>query len=367
MKIAYISHHKRPCYEFNWFSEMDFEKIKFLDTDFKYYPEKHSKNVEYCKVDYAENIFANKFFHSTASLIRYKNFESYLEDVDVIIVLEVFSSLSRQFLQYCKNKNKKVVVLVYELIKTHPLYYIPTHFFNRRYCIANADLFVCVSDKAKEHLLSLGAENNKIKVVYPGIETGVFYPTKDIDSRNGIVFVGKAEFHKGIDIFLNLAYEIKKDFKDLNIGIIGSGRYRDDILNMQKKIEGLKYIEVIDNNKIPLVLNEYQIYVLPARDTYKFGLKIGSEQFGFTLVEAMACGLAVVSTKCGAIPEIITPVNFTCEQDDYRCLYGRIVELLKNRENIYKISTNNIQVAKKRYDIKNQSFKLKEVLENVAN
>src|SRR5947209_6160101 len=122
MKIAYVSHHGRPCYEYDWFSKLNFEAVKFIDTDFSKYPANPALNIEYCKASYKEVPILNQLFHSTAAPVFYKDFEKCLSDVDLVIVLEVFSSLSRQFVEYCKKNNKKVVVLVYELIATHPIY-----------------------------------------------------------------------------------------------------------------------------------------------------------------------------------------------------------------------------------------------------
>jgi len=78
-----------------------------------------------CKVNFKENKLLNKLFHSTASIVRYKDFEKYLVDVDIIIVLEVFSSLSKQFVKYARKTNKKCFVIVYELIPNHLIYKIP--------------------------------------------------------------------------------------------------------------------------------------------------------------------------------------------------------------------------------------------------
>jgi glycosyltransferase involved in cell wall biosynthesis len=50
------------------------------------------------------------------------------------------------------------------------------------------------------------------------------------------------------------------------------------------------------------------------------------EQFGFTLVEAMASGLPIVSSNTGTIPEIVGEENLTVSPDTENVLYA--LELL---------------------------------------
>ncbi len=361
MKVAYISHAGRPCYEYDWFTRIDADRVKFIDTDFSDYPKEPPKNVEYCPVDESENSAFKDKFHSTARLIQYQNFEHYLEDVDVVIVLEIFSSLSRQFIKYCREHHKPVVVLVYELIPTHPLHYLPTHLRNRLYCIRNANRFICVSEKAKLSLMQLGAPVSKIEVVYPGIDLKLFKPTRAKQVPN-LIFVGGLKEHKGIDLTLKMADHIMPNHPDTLLTIVGDGPYRSRVVEYTEKYPNVKYLGKIPNKDLPDILNQHSIFVLPCRDITRYGLKITSEQFGFSFVEAMACGLAVISTDCGAIPEVITTNNIICPQGDQQALNQAVSHLLFDRKRREAIQEHNINLAAKKYDIIKQGKLLTKAL-----
>lgn len=362
MKIAYISHHGRPNYEFGWFSRIPADRIKFIDTDFSGYPSNPPSNIEYCQVDFSENFFLKGKFHSTASLVRYDSFEMYLRDVEVVIVLELFSSLSRQFVEYCKKHGKKSVVIVYELIPTHPLYYLPTHYGNRKYVAKNASLFVCVSKVAKRSLLQLGVDPKKIEVVYPGIDLRVFKPFSIRKKGANIIFIGGLEYHKGIDVFLDVADRILPRFPDIKMAVVGDGSYREDVMKRTHIHKNFKYLGKIDNRHLPQVMRDYGIYLMPCREVSRFGLKIVAEQFGFSFVEAMACGLAVVTTKCGAIPEIVTDKNFICNQDDVFQMEIEVKKLIESVERRTKLSHDNINLTRNSYDIERQGRRLFELM-----
>ncbi len=366
MKIAYVSHDSRPNYEYHWFSRMPVEKIKFLDIDFASYPTTKPDNVEYCQVQSQESrLFAGKY-HSTAKLVTYTGFERYLADVDVIIVLEVFSSIAKQFTEYAHKHGKKVVVLVYELIPRHPLHYLPSHIGNRLYVIKHADLFVCVSNKARDCVLALGAPPDKAKVVYPGIDLHLFQSVKHSQTNRNLIFVGGLKPHKGIDIFLEVADAVLPKNPDIKMTVIGKGPYADTIKSYVDKYPQFSYLGPLPNEQLPSVLQQHGILVMPCRDMYKYKLKITSEQFGFSFVEAMACGLAVITTDAGALPEIVGADNIVVAQNDSKAVIAAVESLLSEPRHLASVQANNAKRTNKYFDVRQQARALSEVIEQLG-
>lgn len=364
MKIAYISHSWRPCYEYPFFSLIPCDEIRFIDTDFSSYPKNPPTHVKYCHVEKEENIFLNKFFHSTASHVRYMWFEKHLNDIDVIIVLEVFSSLSKQFVEYGKKKNIKVIPYVYELIPEHLIYKIPPYSFYTRYVKKYASSYITVSDKAKEHLIQRGFNKDKIYTIYPWINTNLFtFIPSILRNTKKIIFVWKLERHKWFDLVIQLAKDLLFEWIEFELDIIGDGSLQNEASELSQKYSNIKYYGKIENSELPKYLNSWSLYILPCRDSYKFWkFKIGSEQFWFSLVEAMSCWLSVISTDCWAIPEIIWKENIIIPQNDYQSLKKEVINLLlKNNTISYK----NIDMVKQKYDIKTQANSLNSFIQNV--
>lgn len=367
MKIAYISHHNRPCYEYPWFSSMNAESVEFIDTDFSHYPKTMPKNIFYRKADFKENWFLNKFFHSTASIVKYFSHDKFLEKVNTIITLEVFSSLSRQFVELGKKTGKKTAVLVYELIPNHPIYSIPYYQKNTKFVIKNANKFICVSNKAAQHLLALGAKKNKIKVIYPGIDLNIFKPgvKESKHSKIRLIFTGKLEKHKGVDDLIEIFQTLTKKYKDkIELMICGKGSYLKEIKHLIKSNKNVKYFGQVKNERLPEILSEADIYVFPAEDTYKLNRKIGSEQFGFSVVEALACGLPVVSYDCGALKEIIGKNNFSVAMGNKKALLEKIIKLIENPKLRKSVGKENLKRVGELFDINKQADTLKTFLEN---
>ena len=362
MKVAYISHAGRPCYELEWFSRLPVEELRIIDVDFSKYPLAPDKRVTYCKVDSVEL----PFFHSTAHLVRYKNYRHYLDDVDVIVVLEAFSSLSSQFVTFCRRAKKPIVVLTYELIAKHPVYKLPFFRSFTRNTFQHATKFIAVTGYAKQHLIQLGVPEQRIEIVHPGIDCRLFSSDdrKKALGEGGVVFVGRLERHKGIDVVLQTFHEVIKNHPGRSLTIIGDGSYRKAVEELAQTEKNLLYLARVDNDKIPELLNQSSVFIMPARDTYRLGRKIGAEQFCFAIAEAMACGLKIVAFDCGAIKEVAGTSNYICRQDRPGDLIG-LVDVALDRKDLLLIQKNK-STAKKLFDINKQAIKFYEALEKLV-
>ena len=82
----------------------------------------------------------------------------------------------------------------------------------------------------------------------------------------------------------------------IGLDIIGRGELKQSLVNQakQRKID-VRFLDKVPNDQLPEYYNRYLIYVLCSR--YEGNPK--------TLLEAMSCGCAVVSTSNCMIPEVI--------------------------------------------------------------
>jgi glycosyltransferase involved in cell wall biosynthesis len=304
----------------------------------------------------------NRIFHSTASIVEYSDFQHHLEGVDIVIVLELFSSLSRQFVEYCKYHGIPCVILVYELIPTHPLNYLPTHITNRKIVAEHASKFIAVSHLAAQGLLRFGIPESNINVVYPGINTRLFKPLADSSPlSNSFIFMGKYEVNKGIDSLLEAVPKILEKVPSAHFAFAGIGTYADAVSHLASRYENVKDYNFIHHANLPAVLSQYSTLVSPSRDVYRFGLRIGSEQYGFSIIEAMSMGMNIISSRFGAIPEVTGWPNTDClllQDVDAPNIYQAIIEKCTNIVGLAPTSIVNRNHVIKEHDMVVQSKKL---------
>lgn len=119
---------------------------------------------------------------------------------------------------------------------------------------------------------------------------------KDNNLNIGILG-GMGNYRKGLDILIK-AVSLLKDM-ELTVHIGGDGKYLNTFKEMAKELDiagKCIFYGEIKPESIQDFYSKLDFYVLPSRD----------ETFGVVVVEAMACGLPVIATKCGGPEEIIT-------------------------------------------------------------
>ncbi len=157
---------------------------------------------------------------------------------------------------------------------------------------ASADRIVAVSCYVADCIRHHGLAGKKpLDVIYNGIDTERFRPaTPRADDRPlRILFVGNPSRRKGFHLLSALA-------ENLPSGVelaFTTGLRDQQVRSIHTRLVSLGSIPY---SRMHLAYQQADILLFPA---YREG-------FGLCVAEAMSCGLPVISTKCSAIPELVT-------------------------------------------------------------
>lgn len=139
----------------------------------------------------------------------------------------------------------------------------------------------------------------RIMAVIPnGIDTEEYYPTGPENQRNGIGTVFGSGCHKDPDTVLKVLETLRKDCPETPQRVFGSCRRPREIAKkLYRRLPSLEEIREIYSQSLVWIMGSC------------------SEGFGLPILEAMACGCAVVATDCGGPRNIIQDgVNgFLCD------------------------------------------------------
>lgn len=158
------------------------------------------------------------------------------------------------------------------------------------------DQLLTVSNSFKQYLGEFVQEPERIGVIPNGFDEKRFRPVPHENKIPQLITVCRLVPAKGIDILLLACAELKKSGQAFVLHLIGDGPIRPELEQMA--IELNIYEEIIfygymlhPEDFMPF----FDVFVLPSR----------AESFGSVFAEAALCGLALIGTDVGGIPEQI--------------------------------------------------------------
>ncbi len=164
--------------------------------------------------------------------------------------------------------------------------------------IAKATILVAGNEGAKKRLMSKGAAEDKIAICpQTGISTDIFKPMPNVEKTYDCAYFGRMVKEKGIDY-------IEGVVKDLKLKMLWGGGRGDMTPSYGDCIGWIDYL------RLPEYYNKTKVFV-----TYPYAYNGYSEQMNFSIGEAMACGLPVITSTNGSIGEVYkeAPVAFAAE------------------------------------------------------
>jgi glycosyltransferase involved in cell wall biosynthesis len=213
--------------------------------------------------------------------------------------------------------------------------------FNRieKYLYKQADALFARTEEIKD--VSLKKECVcPIHIIPHGIDTQKFSPIKealeDVALKEDcfhIGYVGSLVHQKGIHVLIKSISDIDIPFK---LSIIGDGPMKSS-LKLQASVSAnasrINFIDSIPNAKLPKMLSKFDVLILPS-----LTLDYLKEQFGRILVEALACGIPVIGSNSGAIPEVIGDCGIIVDEGNVQQLQTAIINLRADEKFLKQLS-----------------------------
>ncbi len=171
---------------------------------------------------------------------------------------------------------------------------------------SEGDLFLPVCHHLKNRLIDLGCPEEKIKVLYGGVDVDRFkFKPRKMPANGKVHFIGVGRFvpKKGFDILIEAFAVLKKEYPKIKLTLIGEGDLKNRYyqLILKNELTGVKIRSWVDYQKIQKQLYQSHIFCAPS-----FTERSGNQEgIPNTLKEAMATGMPVISTYHAGIPELV--------------------------------------------------------------
>jgi phosphatidyl-myo-inositol dimannoside synthase len=268
--------------------------------------------------------------------------------------LELCSLVTGQASGLARRRRLRQAVLVWANDPDIPLYRLPPYRQAVRRA-RGADLFLCFVAAARDHCVALGLPAERCPVVLPGIDTGLFHPPPAPVSEPVALFASALAPNKGIDRVLEAFRLVRARLPEAELRVLGSGPLEGLVRREAARPgSGVRYLGATGRERVADELRRAGLFVTAPRPT-----RVWNEQFGLAYVEAMASGLAVVTTVCGSNHEAVRPPNERVP-DDAEALAEAVLGFLADPARRARVGAENRRVAVEHHELGRQCARMGE-------
>jgi glycosyltransferase involved in cell wall biosynthesis len=242
---------------------------------------------------------------------------------------EPYSIACAEVLTLCKWFAPRAVITMQTCQNIFHNYPPPFNWLERRALRRVHAINVC--SETVQDVLSAKGFTKPATIVPFGVDTSAFVPrpaNRKVKQPLTIGFIGRMLPGKGLTILGKaLALLPAEKWQAL---VVGDGPEREEFestLRAHGLLERARFTGAVSFDRVPDLYHEMDLLVVPTETTDRI-----REQFGRVIVEAMASGLPVIGSTCGAIPEVIADAGLVFPEGDPAALADTIKRMLADSE-----------------------------------
>ena len=167
--------------------------------------------------------------------------------------------------------------------------------------LCDIDHSICVSHTSKENtVLRAGVDPARVSVIPNAVDATALTPNPSQRRTDGItvVIMSRLVYRKGVDLLVELLPRVLSRHPEVDVIIGGDGPMRIELEQMRERhqlLDRVQMLGMVPANDVRDVLVKGHIFLNCSL----------TEAFCIAIIEAACCGLLVVSTNVGGVPEVL--------------------------------------------------------------
>jgi colanic acid/amylovoran biosynthesis glycosyltransferase len=233
------------------------------------------------------------------------------------------------------------------------------------------NLFLCVSEQIKKMLIKLGCDERKIVVHRSGVQLTRLNPRlrkPKSDNKVRLLTIARLVEKKGIEYGIQAVAKVLKNHPEIEYRIAGDGHLKSNILRLIEELkvsDNVKLLGWQHQEQIIEILQVTDILLAPSL-TSQSGDREGIPG---AIVEALAWGLPVLSTRHSGIPEVIEDgeSGLLVPEGDTDALAEKLDYLIEHSELWPEMGRKGRKYVEEHYDIDKLNDRLVEIYQRLLN
>ena len=190
-----------------------------------------------------------------------------------------------------------------------------------------AQLNLPVSRDLESTLRRYAIPHGKCETLLLGVDQSRFFPLSNKKREKNVLFIGRICKEKGIFDLIKAWKKVRAAFQDAMLLVAGDDYTGGELLKQLELLNignSVRIIGPLPNLKVPNIMQESNLFCLPS---YGEGTPV-------SIMEAMSCGLPIVATRVGGIPDIVchNQNGLLVEKGDIQGLAEAMISLLGNSD-----------------------------------
>ncbi|XP_067145458.1 phosphatidylinositol N-acetylglucosaminyltransferase subunit A isoform X2 [Centruroides vittatus] len=216
--------------------------------------------------------------------------------------LKAFSALAQEAMFHAKTMGIKTVFTDHSLFGFADASAIITNKLLQM-ALTVCNQVICVSHIGKENtVLRAGVKPSSVSVIPNAVDTTIFTPdpSKRNPNKITIIVISRLVYRKGVDLLAGVIPIICNKYPKTQFIIGGDGPKRivlEEVREQHQLQDRVTLLGAVEHENVRSILVQGDIFLNASL----------TEAFCMAIVEAASCGLQVVSTRVGGVPEVLPP------------------------------------------------------------
>ncbi len=184
--------------------------------------------------------------------------------------------------------------------------------------------FQAISESTRDDLVARGVPAERIRVIHPGVDAGMFCPDPTVRRTTppSFLYIGRLKRYKGVDLAIRALAIARRTRPDLSLDIAGTGDDRARLEGVTRSLAqeaAVRFHGFVDEaHKLALL-----------RSTWGNLFPSPKEGWGITVVEAAACGTPSLASDSPGLRDSVRAgeTGFLVPHGDAEALASRMLEL----------------------------------------
>ncbi len=234
--------------------------------------------------------------------------------------------------------------------KNIPWFYEPFANFLEKKVYEESIIIPVISNYIGNYVNSFGEFRDKIFLHRNWVDLTLFKPKK-MKKNYDLLFIGRVEKIKGVDMLIKIAEKMR----NIRIGVIGEGKERERLEKeaKEKKIN-VEFLGRIEHKELPNYLNKSKIFISPFAG-------------GFTFIEALACGVPIITYENEWANEVVLEgkTGFLVKKYHVNEFVKVIGKALKDEKKLEEMGREGRKFVEKHFSLESWKKREKKIYEKV--